>query len=93
MNPESHCPGQDMRYWKPEDIFTVPCPHCRAEIEFWKDEPVRQCPSCRKEVRNPKLDPGCAESCRHASECLEPPSENTDPAVVKKQPPLAEGAR
>ena len=32
-----------MRYWKPEDIFTVACPHCGAEIEFWKDEPVRQC--------------------------------------------------
>ena len=30
-----------MRYWKPEDIFTAPCPHCGAEIEFWKDEPVR----------------------------------------------------
>src|ERR1035438_10388396 len=50
-----------MRYWKPQDIFTVACPHCRAEIEFWKDEPFRLCPTCRKEVRNPKTDMGCAE--------------------------------
>ncbi len=52
---ERRCPGQDMRYWKPEDIVTVPCPFCRNEIEFWKDEPARVCPSCRKEVRNPNL--------------------------------------
>ena len=59
-----------MRYWKPEDIFTGACPHCGAEIEFWKDEPLRACAACRKEVRNPKLDPGCAEWCRHGSTCL-----------------------
>lgn len=93
MNPERHCPGQDLRYWKPEDIFTVACLHCGAEIEFWKDEPARQCPSCRKQVRNPKLDPGCAEWCQHAPECLEPPSENTDQASRKQTPPPAEGAR
>ena len=81
-----------MRYWKPEDIFTVACPHCRAEIEFWKDEPVRLCPGCRKEVRNPKLDQGCAEWCKHAPECLEPPPEKTDSAGVKRPPPAAEGA-
>ncbi len=67
---ERRCPGQDQRYWKPEDICTVPCPFCQGEIEFWKDEPFRQCPRCRKEVRNPKLDTGCAEWCRHAPECL-----------------------
>jgi hypothetical protein len=82
-----------MRYWKPEDILTVACPHCRAEIEFWKDEPFRLCSSCRKEVRNPKLDQGCAEWCRHAPQCLEPPTVNTDPAGLKQQPPAAEGAR
>lgn len=66
------CPGQDMSSWKPEDIFFVKCPHCGAEIEFWKDEPVRPCPSCRREVPNPKLDPGCAKWCKHADECLPP---------------------
>ena len=91
MNPESRCPGQEMRYWKPEDIFTVPCPDCRAEIEFWKDEPVRPCPVCRKEVRNPKADQGCTEWCKHGPECLEPASEKPDPAAANKQPPVAEG--
>ena len=67
---ERHCPGQDQRYWKFEDIFDVVCPHCGAEIEFRKDEPVRTCAGCKKTVRNPKLDPGCAEWCRYADECL-----------------------
>ena len=93
MNPESRCPGQDMRFWKPEDIFTVPCPHCRAEIEFWKDEPVRLCAACRKEVRNPKVDQGCAEWCKHGPECLEPAAEKPAPAAVKQQPPTPEGTR
>jgi endogenous inhibitor of DNA gyrase (YacG/DUF329 family) len=70
--PETRCPGQDQRYWKPEDIFTAACPHCRGEIEFWKDEPTRVCPACGKEVRNPKQDFGCAKWCQHAAECLEP---------------------
>ena len=65
-----------MRYWKPEDIFTVACPSCRAEIEFWKDEPTRICPSCGKETRNPKLDFGCADWCKHAPECLNPPAKD-----------------
>ena len=56
----------------------APCPHCGAEIEFWKDEPVRQCSGCRKEVRNPRIDQGCAEHCKHGPECLEPPSKSSD---------------
>ena len=82
-----------MRYWKPEDIFTVACPHCHVDIEFWKDEPVRLCPGCRKEVRNPKTDLGCAEHCKHGPECLEHAPENTGSAAVKNQPPAAEGPR
>ncbi len=50
----------------------VVCPFCQGEIEFWKDEPVRVCPSCRKEVRNPKQDAGCTDWCKHAEECLDP---------------------
>ena len=82
-----------MRYWKPEDIFMAACPHCGAEIEFWKDEPVRQCPGCRKEVRNPKMDQGCAEWCKHRPECLGPVSDSPESPAVKQQPPEGEGTR
>lgn len=64
------CPGQDMRYWKPEDIFQIDCPFCGQEIEFWKDEPFRLCHGCGKEVRNPRMDLGCAKWCKFAKECL-----------------------
>jgi len=64
------CPGQDMRYWKPEDVFDVACPRCNTDIEFFKDEPALRCPSCRNEVRNPKIDLGCAKWCAFAAECL-----------------------
>ncbi len=67
---QPRCPGQDQRYWKPEDIFNVTCPFCGAQIEFWKDEPVRCCPECKRDVRNPKLDAGCAHWCKHSDECL-----------------------
>jgi hypothetical protein len=82
-----------MRYWKPEDIFTVACPHCHADIEFWKDEPIRLCAACRKEVRNPKTDLGCAEHCKHGPGCLEHAQASTDPAAVSKQSPISEGNR
>ena len=68
MDP--HCPGQDMRYWQPEDIFDVSCPYCDNKIEFWKDEPMRICRKCSKEVRNPRIDMGCAEWCKFADQCL-----------------------
>ncbi len=64
------CPGQDTRYWTPEDIFDVKCPFCDKEIEFFKDEPFRICPECEAEVRNPKIDLGCAKWCKYAKECL-----------------------
>jgi hypothetical protein len=59
-----------MRYWTPKDVFDVPCESCGNAIEFWKDEPSRICPACGHEVRNPRIDPGCAEWCRYAPECL-----------------------
>mgnify|MGYP006304185741 FL=1 len=59
-----------MRNWKPEDIFEVQCPNCSTVIEFWKDEPVRFCRGCGMEVRNPRIDLGCAEWCPSANECL-----------------------
>jgi hypothetical protein len=73
-----------MRYWKPEDIFTVACPFCRAEIEFWKDEPVRRCATCGKEVRNPKVDSGCADWCKHAPDCLGSAPEDKSPDQPNK---------
>jgi hypothetical protein len=82
---ERSCPGQDMRYWKPEDIFTVACPFCGREIEFWKDESARSCPGCRKEVRNPKLDSRCADWCRHALECVDPAPDPARPLETKEQ--------
>lgn len=66
----ARCPGQDMRYWKPEDIFDVRCPYCDTEIEFWRDEPMRLCPQCGMAVRNPRVDLACAAWCAHAEECL-----------------------
>ena len=64
------CPGQDQRYWTAEDIFDVSCPYCDYEIEFWKDEPFRLCRSCLKEVRNPRIDLGCAKWCKFSDQCL-----------------------
>ena len=59
-----------MRNWKPEDIFDVQCPFCGLEIEFWKDEPVRLCRGCGNELRNPRINLGCAQWCKSAKECL-----------------------
>ncbi len=68
--PDIRCPGQDMRYWTPEDIAFVPCPFCDREIEFWRDEPFRLCPGCRREIKNPHRDLGCAKWCKQAHACL-----------------------
>ena len=40
------CPGQDTRHWKPDDIFTLECPKCGTEIEFFKDDTRRRCAWC-----------------------------------------------
>jgi len=72
------CPGQDQRFWKPDDIFESECPHCGVAIEFWKDEPSLKCPECRKLVVNPKLDLGCATWCQYAEQCLGTMSSNDD---------------
>lgn len=64
------CPGQDQRFWKPDDIFEVKCPACGAAVEFWKDDPKVKCRKCDHVVTNPRLDMGCAKWCRYAKECL-----------------------
>jgi putative nucleotidyltransferase with HDIG domain len=64
------CPGQDKRFWKPEDIFEVQCPGCGKTIEFFKDEPKLKCRKCGQIVINPKIDLGCAEWCQYAEQCM-----------------------
>jgi len=63
------CPGQDMRFWKPGDIFDAPCPQCGRRVEFFKDEVKRKC-RCGHEIVNPKLDFGCAQWCPYAEQCV-----------------------
>lgn len=70
MTNKLQCPGQDQRFWKPEDIYMVRCPNCNNEIEFWKDDPYHTCADCQKIIRNPKLDVSCAKWCKHARECI-----------------------
>jgi putative nucleotidyltransferase with HDIG domain len=64
------CPGQDQRFWKPEDIFELQCPGCGKSMEFFKDEPKLKCHKCGQIVTNPKIDLGCAEWCQYAEQCI-----------------------
>jgi hypothetical protein len=69
------CPGQDQRFWKPEDIFEVRCHGCGYTVEFFKDEPKLNCRKCGQMVANPKIDVGCAECCQYARQCTAGPAE------------------
>jgi hypothetical protein len=64
------CPGQDRRYWRPDDIGETTCPVCGCEVELWKDEGVTKCPECGFSIRNPKVELGCARWCAYAVECI-----------------------
>lgn len=64
------CPGQDLRFWKPEDIFESECPNCGVKIEFFKDDISRRCPGCGQKEANPSFDFGCAQWCEYAQQCL-----------------------
>ena len=64
------CPGQDTRFWKPDDIFVAKCPKCEAEIEFFKDDARRRCAWCGHMFYNPKIELGCAEWCQYAEKCV-----------------------
>ena len=66
----ARCPGQDQRFWKPQDIFEVDCAKCGNPVEFFKDEPQLKCRQCGHIVINPKIDLGCAEWCQYAEQCL-----------------------
>jgi hypothetical protein len=67
---EVRCPGQDMRYWKLDDIYEIVCPHCNTHIEFFKDDHRRICKACGRNILNPRNDMSCAKWCKHAEECL-----------------------
>lgn len=64
------CPGQDSRYWKPDAIFSVPCPVCDKLVEFFRDESTRRCKNCGHKMVNPRMDFGCAAYCKFAEQCL-----------------------
>lgn len=64
------CPGQDQRFWKPDDIFEIPCPQCGKSVEFFKDERKLKCRDCGQMVVNLKIDLGCARWCQYAEQCL-----------------------
>ena len=66
----SKCPGQDPRYWKPDDVYFVKCVHCGRRIEFFKDDLRRKCRECGKYTVNPHNDLGCAKWCKFGPECL-----------------------
>ncbi len=73
------CPGQNMMFWRPEDIFEIDCGFCGSPVEFFRDEGSRRCRKCGKIVRNPKVNLGCAQWCEHARECLGYDPKDLDP--------------
>jgi HD superfamily phosphodiesterase/DNA-directed RNA polymerase subunit RPC12/RpoP len=64
------CPGQDNRFWTPEDTTEIACRGCGTLVEFFKTDALRRCPQCGVQVTNPKVALGCAQWCAHAQECL-----------------------
>ena len=64
------CPGQDTRFWKPNDVYTVECPKCAKPVEFFKDDIRRRCKKCGHMFINPKLNLGCATWCQYADQCV-----------------------
>jgi Zn ribbon nucleic-acid-binding protein len=64
------CPGQDTRYWKPNDVYSVECPKCGQPVEFFKDDIRRRCKKCSHMFINPRLNLGCARWCQYADQCV-----------------------
>jgi hypothetical protein len=64
------CPGQDTRFWKPNDVYTVECPKCSKPVEFFKDDIRRRCKECGHLFINPKLNLGCSRWCQYADQCV-----------------------
>jgi len=84
------CPGQDRRYWKPEDVSDVACANCGMVLEFLKTDAIRRCPNCGTRVVNPAVSLGCARWCSHARECLGfdpaslPPAESDQNSLAQR---------
>ena len=66
----SKCPGQDTRFWKPDDVYSVECPKCGNSVEFFKDDIRRRCKKCGHMFINPRLNLGCARWCQYADQCV-----------------------
>ena len=66
----SKCPGQDMQFWGPRDIYSIDCPNCGKPVEFFKDDVRRRCQKCGHLFLNPKLDLGCSKWCQFAEQCI-----------------------
>jgi hypothetical protein len=66
----SKCPGQDTRFWGPDDIYSVECAKCGRAVEFFKDDIRRRCTHCGFMFLNPRLDLGCATWCQYAEQCV-----------------------
>jgi len=64
------CPGQDTQFWGPDAIYSVECPKCGNQVEFFKDDIRRRCPECGHMFLNPKLNLGCARWCQFADQCV-----------------------
>ena len=64
------CPGQDMRFWGPDDVFELSCQACGEPVEFFRDDAFRRCPKCGGRIENPNVTLGCAQWCAYAKECL-----------------------
>jgi len=73
------CPGQDAREFDPEGVREHPCPRCARQVEFFPTDRSRKCPGCGARFRNPALDIGCAEWCRHAEKCVDFAPRQPDP--------------
>jgi len=83
------CPGTDMKFWKPGDIFDINCPKCGKRVEFFKDEVKRKC-RCGHVIVNPKIDFACAEWCPYAEQCVGPVPEEVK---AKQKQELRESTR
>lgn len=67
---ETRCPGRDLNFFDPDDVFEIICPDCTCSVEFFKNDFKRVCPDCGAVVYNDKFDIGCAKWCPKAGECL-----------------------
>lgn len=66
----SRCPGQDTRFWKPDDVYTAKCPKCGQPVEFFKDDIRRRCKKCGHMFINPRMNLGCAKWCQYSDQCV-----------------------